>query len=483
MVETRTVPLESLDDSSDDEPLIALVKKKPQHIEHNGTQGEKDQNRQPEPESKNSTRKDSGLDDTSDDEPLTKLLNKLSRAKKATVQAKRPGTTDIKRGTGNGIKKTNNKFTGGNPSHVGYALNIVQHTHKPTQYYSEWKEVSIYLVFVIIVGSTQNEDSYDSSDDEPLINMVRKIPKQTSLPFKKRPFNTAREVNDVKKRRNSSQNTNKISTDSSSGDSSDDVPLINMVDKLKTQMRTKTPTTTARKTPGIKKHRKVFKKHNRSIETSDDSSDDEQLINLTKKSPSKETESKILTRCVTKESNSNNCNKSEGKMSREEEVSSDSDDKPLINLVKKPLKAVKKTTTPLKKRSVSGKTVGARKKTRPDIMNKAVIRRTTKVVQRTREALSGSLDDSSDDEPLRKKMVRNPQMKSLMVILERCDTKEVLEDNYRDNVGNTGKRSAGDKENSDDELLIKMVTNPPHSSPETMAEKENKSQTALTMNL
>ncbi|XP_070970968.1 nucleolar protein dao-5-like isoform X4 [Oncorhynchus clarkii lewisi] len=422
MVETRTVPLESLD-SSDDEPLIALVKKKPQHMEHNGTQGEKDQNRQPEPESKNSTRKDSGLDDTSDDEPLTKLLNKLSRAKKATVQA-RPRTTDIKRGTGNGIKKTNNKFT----------------------------------------GSTQNEDSYDSSDDEPLIKMVRKIPKQTSLPFKKRPFNTAREVNDVKKCRNSSQNTNKMSTDSSSGDSSDDVPLINMVDKLKTQMRTKTPTTTARKTPGIKKPRKVFKKHNRSIETSDDSSDDEPLINLTKKSPSKETERTILKRCVTKESNSNNCNKIEGKMSR----------------VKKPLKAVKKTTTPLKKRSVSGKTVVARKKTRPDIMNKDVIRRSTKVLQRTRE---GSLDDSSDDEPLSKKMVRNPQMKSLMVILERCDTKEVLEDNYRANVGNTGKRSAGDKENSDDELLIKMVTNPPHSSPETMAEKENKSETALTMNL
>nr|XP_029502869.1 nucleolin 2-like isoform X3 [Oncorhynchus nerka] len=424
MVETRTVPLESLDDSSDDEPLIALVKKKPQHIEHNGTQGEKDQNRQPEPESKNSTRKDSGLDDTSDDEPLTKLLNKLSRAKEATVQAKRPGTTDIQRGTGNGIKKTNNRFT----------------------------------------GSTQNEDSYDSSDDEPLIKVARKIPKQTSLPFKKRPFNTAREVNDVKKRRNSSQNTNKISTDSSSGDSSDDVPLINMVDKLKTQMRTKTPTTTARKTPGIKKPRKVFKKHNRSIETSDDSSDDEPLIHLTKKSPSKETERTILKRCDTKESSSNNCNKIEGKMSR----------------VKKPLKAVKKTTTPLKKMSVSGKTVVARKKTRPDIMNKAVIRRSTKVVQRTRE---GSLDDSSDDEPWSKKMVTNPQMKSLMVILERCDTKEVLEDNYRANVGNTGKRSAGDKENSDDELLIKMVTNPPHSSPETMAEKENKSQTALTMNL
>nr|XP_046182649.1 nucleolar and coiled-body phosphoprotein 1-like isoform X1 [Oncorhynchus gorbuscha]XP_046182651.1 nucleolar and coiled-body phosphoprotein 1-like isoform X1 [Oncorhynchus gorbuscha]XP_046182652.1 nucleolar and coiled-body phosphoprotein 1-like isoform X1 [Oncorhynchus gorbuscha] len=440
MVETRTVPLESLDDSSDDEPLIVLVKKKPQHIEHNGTQGEKDQNRQPEPESKNSTRKDSGLDDTSDDEPMTKMLNKLSRAKEATVQAKRPATTGIQRGTGNGIKKTNNRFT----------------------------------------GSTQNEDSYDSSDDEPLIKMARKIPKQTSLPFKKRPFNTAREVNDVKKRRNSSQNTNKISTDSSSGDSSDDVPLINMVDKLKTQMRTKTPTTKARKTPGIKKPRKVLQKHNRSIETSDDSSDDEPLINLTKKSPSKETERTILKRCVTKESNSNNCNKIEGKMSREEEVSSDSDDKPLINLVKKPLKAVKKTTTPLKKRSVSGKTVVARKKTRPDIMNKAVIRRSTKVVQRTRE---GSLDDSSDDEPLSKKMVRNPQMKSLMVILERCDTKEVLEDNYRANVENTGKRSAGDKENSDDELLIKMVTNPPHSSPETMAEKENKSQTALTMNL
>ncbi|XP_014034105.1 nucleolar and coiled-body phosphoprotein 1 isoform X2 [Salmo salar] len=392
MVETRT---ESLDDSSDDEPLIALVKKKPQHIEHNGTPGEKDQNRQPEPESKNSTRKDSGLDDTSDDEPLTKLVNKLPSAKKSTVQAKRPGNTNSKRGTGNGIKKTNNKFT----------------------------------------GSTQNEDSYDSSDDEPLIKMVKKIPKQTSLPFKKRPFNTAREVNDVKKRRNISQN--KISTDSSSSDSSDDMPLTKMVDKLKTQMRTKTPTTTVRKTPGIKKPRKVLKKHNRSIETSDDSSDDEPLINLTKKSPSKETERTMLKKCVAKESNSNNCNKIKGKISREEEVSSD--DEPLINLVKKPLKAVKKTTTPLKKRSVSGKTVVARKKTRPDIVNKAVIRRSTKVVQSTRE---GSLDDSSDDGPLSKKMVRNPPMKSLMLILERCDTKEVLEDNYRANVGNTSKRSA-----------------------------------------
>lgn len=58
-------------------------------------------------------------------------------------------------------------------------------------------------------------------------------------------------------------------------------------------------------------------------------------------------------------------------------------------------------------------------------------------------ALSGSLDDSSDDGPLSKKMVRNPPMKSLMLILERCDTKEVLEDNYRANVGNTSKRSAG----------------------------------------
>ena len=58
-------------------------------------------------------------------------------------------------------------------------------------------------------------------------------------------------------------------------------------------------------------------------------------------------------------------------------------------------------------------------------------------------ALSGSLDDRLDDELLIKKMVRNPSMKTLMVILERCETKEALEDYYRANVGNAGERSAG----------------------------------------
>ncbi|KAK6324007.1 hypothetical protein J4Q44_G00063460 [Coregonus suidteri] len=404
MVDIRTavtLPSESLNESSSgDEPLIALIKKMPQP---NETQGKK---------RLNITRQDSG--DTSDDEPLMKLLKRLPRPKKATVQAKRPGTTYIKRGTGNGIQKTNNK----------------------------------------IAGSTQDEDSYDSSDNEPLIKMVKKLPKQTSLPFKKRPFNTAREVNAVKKRRNNIQNTHNICTDSS-GDSSDDVPLI----KIKTQTRTKTLPTTARKTHGIKKPSKVLKKHNRSIESSNDSSDDEPLINLTRRSPSKDTVRTIVKRCVAKESNGNNCSRSEGKTSREEEVNSDSDDEPLISLAKKPLKAVKKTTTPVKKRSVPGKT------------NKAVNRWSTKYVQSTSE---GSLDDRSDDEPLIKKMVRNPPMKTLMVILERCDTKEALEDHCRANVGNAGERSA--EENSDDEILLKMVTNPPHSSPEAMAEKRNQSQ-------
>ncbi|XP_029590800.1 uncharacterized protein LOC115175590 isoform X3 [Salmo trutta] len=360
MVDIRTaVPSESLNkSSSDDEPLLTLINKKHQP---NETQGKK---------SLNITRQDSGLDDTSDDEPLRKL-ERLPKPKKTTVQAKGQGTTYIKRGTGNGIQKTNNK----------------------------------------IAGSTQDEDSYDSSDDEPLIKMVKKLPKQTSLPFKKRPFNTAREVNDVKGR-NTVQNTHNICTDSS-GDSSDNVPLIKMVDKLKTQTRTKTLPTTARKTP----------------KSSDDSSDDEPLIHLTR-SPSKDTVRTILKSCVAKESNGNNCSQRKGKTSREEEVNSD--DEPLISLVKKPLKAVKKTTTPAKK-SVPGKT------------NKAVNRRSTSIVQSTSE---GSLDDRLDDELLIKKMVRNPSIKTLMVILERCETKEALEDYYRANVGNAGERSA--EENSDD---------------------------------
>ncbi|XP_021415722.2 DNA mismatch repair protein Msh3 isoform X2 [Oncorhynchus mykiss] len=376
MVDIRTaVRSESLNKSSDYEPVITLINKKHQP---NETQCKNSQN---------ITRHDSGLDDTSDDEPLTKL-ERLPRPKKATVQAKGQGTTYIKRGTGNGIQKTKNK----------------------------------------IAGSTQDEDSYDSSDNEPLIKMV----KQTSLPFKKRPFNTAREVNDVKSR-NNVQNTQNICTDSS-GDSSDNVPLIKMVDKLKTQTRTKTLPTTARETP----------------KSSDDSSEDEPLINLTR-SPSKDTVRTILKSCVAKESNSNNCSERKGKTSREEEVNSDSDDEPLISLVKKPLKAVKKTTTPAKK-SVPGKT------------NKAVNRWSTNIVQSTSE---GSLDDRLDDELLIKKMVRNPSMKTLMVILERCETKEALEDYYRANVGNAGERSAAmaEKRNrsqdcSDDEPLIKMVGSP-----------------------
>ncbi|XP_023830358.1 nucleolar protein dao-5 [Salvelinus sp. IW2-2015] len=382
MVDIRTaVPSESLNiRSSDDEPLITLINKKHQP---NETQGKK---------SRNITRQDSGLDDTSDDEPLTKL-EKLPRPKKATVQAKGQGTTYIKRGTGNGIQKTNNK----------------------------------------IAGSTQDEHSYDSSDEEPLIKMVKKLPKQTLLPFKKRPFNTAREVNDVKGR-NNIQNTHNICTDSS-GDSSDNVPLIKMVDKLKTQTRTKTLPTTARKTP----------------KSSDDSSDDEPLINLTR-SPSKDTVRTILKSCVAKESNGNNCSQRKGKTSREEAGNSDSDDEHLMSLVKKPLKAVKKTMTPAKK-SVPGKT------------NKAVNRWSTNIVQSTSE---GSLDDRLDDELLIKKMVRNPSMKTLMVILERCETKEALADYYRANVGNAGERSAeamAEKRNrsqdcSDDEPLIKMVGNP-----------------------
>ncbi|XP_070996192.1 protein DEK-like isoform X4 [Oncorhynchus clarkii lewisi] len=341
MVDIRTaVRSESLNKSSDYEPVITLINKKHQP---NETQCKNSQN---------ITRHDSGLDDTSDDEPLTKL-ERLPRPKKATVQAKGQGTTYIKRGTGNGIQKTKNK----------------------------------------IAGSTQDEDSYDSSDNEPLIKMV----KQTSLPFKKRPFNTAREVNDVKSR-NNVQNTQNICT-----------------------------------------------------ESSDDSSEDEPLINLTR-SPSKDTVRTILKSCVAKESKSNNCSERKGKTSREEEVNSDFDDEPLISLVKKPLKAVKKTTTPANK-SVPGKT------------NKAVNRWSTNIVQSTSE---GSLDDRLDDELLIKKMVRNPSMKTLMVILERCETKEALEDYYRANVGNACERSAeamAEKRNrsqdcSDDEPLIKMVGNP-----------------------
>ncbi|XP_019905924.2 uncharacterized protein LOC105012617 isoform X2 [Esox lucius] len=415
MVDIPTVPAESLNDrSSDDETLIELIKKSQTNNEPDETQGTQELILK----SKDTARKDSGLDDTSEDEPLTKLLNRL---KKNTV--KRPESAH--RGTGIGSEKAKNK----------------------------------------IAVSTKDEDSYNSSDDEPLIKMVKRLPKQTSLPFKKRPFNTSRELNDLSKGRNNIKITNNMCTDSSS-DSSDDMPLSKMVDKLKKQTGKKTLATT-RETDIIKPS-KVPNKRNRRIVSSDDSSDYEPLTTLNRTSPS-EDNVRTLKPCVTKESNSNHIRQSKNKIRREEEMTSD--DEPLIRLVKKPLNAVKKSIAPAKKRSVTGNTVVSRKMKRPAIVQKAINRCCTKVGQSMSE---GSSDDSSDDEHLNRIRVKNPPMKTLMVILTRCDTRVVLEDNCGAMVRNTCERRA-EVENSSDELLIKVVANPP-SSPNIMQDTKTKSQ-------
>ncbi|KAJ7991477.1 hypothetical protein DPEC_G00284280 [Dallia pectoralis] len=408
------VPSGSLNDlSSDDEPLIALLKKSQTNNEPDETRDTKELNLK----SKTITKEDSGLDDTSDDEPLTKLLSKL---KKNT--AKRPENTNPRRGTGMGREKTKNT----------------------------------------IAVSTQDEDSYNSSDDEPLIKMMKRLPKQTSLPFKKRPFNTGRELNDLSKVRKTK--TNNICTDSPSSDSSNDLPLSKMVDKMKKQAGKKKLTTT-RGTPDIIKTSKVPIKRNRRIGCSDDSSDNEPLNNLSRTSRLEANVRTTRKQCVTKGSNGNCLRKN--KRTREEETTSD--DEPLIRFFKKPVNAVKKTMASAKKRSVSGKTVVSRKMTKPAIRHKAVNRRCNKVVQSTSEG------DSSDNELLNMMRVEHPPMKNLMVILERCDTRQVLEDNCGATVENACESREEVDENSSGELLINVVAKPP-SSPKTLEDTKTQSQ-------
>ncbi|KAL0961946.1 hypothetical protein UPYG_G00333760 [Umbra pygmaea] len=390
MVETRTaLPSESLNDISSDDDEPLIVLLRKSQT-NNKTKSENEL-------SKNITRKDSGLDDTSDDEPLTKWVK---RPKKTIAQEKSPQTTNIKR----------------------------------------------------VAGSTQEEESHDSSDDEPLINMVKNSNKQTSLPFKKRPF-TGQGQRNCNKGRNKVQKTNAICTDSSSSDNSDDMPLNEMVDRLKKATRKKTLSTT-RESPDIRKRT-----------SSDDSSDYEPIINLSRRSQSPEKKRKAQKQFVTKESIKHG-RQTKKTTSSEEEITSD--DEPLIRFVKKPLTAVKTTSAASKTKSTSGKMV-PRKMIKPKRVNKK-LNRCHKVVKSMSE---GSSYDSSDDELLNRKTVRNPPMKNLMVILERCDTNEDLEDNCEANLGNTGEISAGIEENSSDEQLIKMVANPPPFPKPTAAETNN----------
>lgn len=458
---------DSTGDSSDDEPLSTLTKKLKTDVLSDTTQSEL--NSRPDPRKAS----DDSTGDSSDDEPLSSLIKKSQ-------------TDDLSNTTQSELNSQSTSNKDGFNTSDDEPLKKMVRISLPVKTPGESKGNKR--------GSVRTEKTAaESSDDEPLIRHSKKpsAERTAPLPLKKRPVNRAR------KNSNMNQNRDKHA-DSTSDSSNDDKPLSNIVKSSKTQTQRKTPTSAARKSP-----RKAPNKLQRSGE-SWDSSDDEPLIRMTRRSPGRRGT------LMTKRGRRANSNRRGNKLRKVEE---DSDDEPLIRLVKKP---TKKTRTPVKKTLVPEKTVVSRKKS----VNRAVNRRKTDTAQITyhssddepliklvknpsnpgkktrpaRRAASvkipnvaikersrrnikpvqytskgSSNDDSSDDEPLIT-MVKKPLItKTPMLELERV---EDAFDNY--NRGSTSKICGGKEENPAGELLVKVITSPPEPLGDSVVEERGK---------
>ncbi|XP_070702215.1 nucleolar protein dao-5-like isoform X2 [Pempheris klunzingeri] len=261
----------------------------------------------------------------------------------------------------------------------------------------------------------------DSSDDEPLI----KIAKMSSKPSKK-PLSAPPKKSDE-------------SLDSD--DDSDDAPLSKLAGKLHSKRQRKAPAVLSRKTtPVIKSKRNAARKKVKYAESSSESSDHETLAAMKKR----------LTKAPKEQKTSANSRKTKAKRkdkSLKDPSTSDSssdDDVPLVNLVakkKKPVKKNTKTTSESKGRARKRRgdshessddepLIDVVKKKRTDkqmetkTMAPALEKRDTAAKKPRKTLVSGSSSNSSDDEPLIK-AAKHPQVtKILRIILERCDCEE-----------------------------------------------------------
>ncbi|KAM6974441.1 uncharacterized protein LKV04_016083 [Tautogolabrus adspersus] len=255
----------------------------------------------------------------------------------------------------------------------------------------------------------------DSSDNEPLIKITKAAKKPISVPPKK----TVR----AKKKKAS--------------DDSDDEPLSKLVNKLERKARV---TPSKRAIPDTKARRNVATKKVKYAESSSDGSDDEPLADMKKKLT--KVPKKNSTNKKTKPKRKDKPLKDSSASDSSSDDDDDEDDVPLVNLISKRQKPVKKTT---KKTAVSRGSASRKrrepsdessddeplinfvekkstgKQTNTKTKASAPKKRNTTPNKSRKTVASGSSNDSSDDEPLIKKM-KHPQVtKNLRITLERCD--------------------------------------------------------------
>lgn len=340
------------------------------------------------------------LDDTSDDEPLIKMKT-----------AMKPETNGNKSGSSNGINNNKGDLKKQNSSDDEPLIKKAKVSSKA----AEEKKSDLKVE--------------ESSDDEPLIKMS----KVSSKPVKK----TSQRVSRPKKKSVDRNRKESVGDDVDDDGSSDDEPLSETSKKVR--LRRKASVSPDKTTTPVKKsERNAARKKVKYVEPSSDSSDDEPLAKW----------KKTMTKTPSKKKASPNIKKTKpkGKISKASSSSDSSagDDVPLVNLVAKQKKPVRKNTgkkTRGSRDSVSKNREGlsdessddeplvhlvkkapkglATRRTRTSIPNK---RASASKKPRKKSAQESSND--SDDEPL-VKAAKHPQItKLLKIILHKCDAEE-----------------------------------------------------------
>ncbi|XP_029022284.1 uncharacterized protein LOC114865370 isoform X3 [Betta splendens] len=371
---------------SDDEPLIkiktALAAKPPEGKEKKS------------PRSKGTNKKkDVDIDECSDNEPLIKLVRKSCKATKTPPKK----SVNEKKQVVDSDASSDDKL-------------LVKTKTSALTKKAEKKET-------ISKSNGTHNLTTDSSDNEPLIKIAR------SAAAKKSSSVTPRDCIDKKKR--------ELSADS---DDSDDEPLSELAKKLKAQKQKKGPVVSSEKEilkPKRNRSRKIVKY----AESSSNTSDDEPLATIKKKSTKTVQEKKTRADNKTK----TKCTYRSSEVGSLEKGSDD--DVPLVNLMKKmkPLKKNTKTTT-VSQRSASRKRQGVSDESSDDEplinlikknqMDDQTTRKTKASAPKKRETppkkpikipVSGLSSNNSVGEGLIKS-AKHPQVtKIIRILLERCD--------------------------------------------------------------
>ncbi|XP_026206032.1 nucleolar protein dao-5-like isoform X2 [Anabas testudineus] len=330
------------DESSDNEPLIKIAKVSSKAAEKPFSMPKK-----------SADKKKQVFDDSSDDDPLVKMKTTYSLTKKTQ-------------------KKENKSFRSNGKNNRTADLNTDESSdNEPLIKIAKVSSKAAKKPFSVPPKRSVKADG-DTSDDEPLSEIAKKL--QSQHGEKESVVSSKKENLVIKSKRNAARKIVKYAE--SSSDSSDDEPL-----STKKKITTKADN---------KKKTKCTGKSLRDSSSGNSSDDDVLLVNL------------IAKKKKTLKKNTKMATVSRGSASKNRKGVSDesSDDKPLINLVKK---------------NQTGKQMKTKRKASAPKKRDITLKKPQKMPG------SGLSSNSSDDETLIK-AGKHPQVtKILRIILERCD--------------------------------------------------------------